>query len=148
MKKWIQGVSCGIDLNGRTRYHRGMPNLQRIKLIWTALFFIALAGLVAAGYFFYEWRSLKNNPAGQSRAEAAAVITAVNKLLVLPKDEEPTIATVSDPEALKSQVFFANAKKGDKVLIYTKAKKVILYDPVNKKIVDVAPLNIGNPTSQ
>ncbi|MEK7084254.1 MAG: hypothetical protein AAB932_03410 [Patescibacteria group bacterium] len=29
-----------------------------------------------------------------------------------------------------------------KVLIYTNAKKVILYDPVNNKIVEVAPLSI------
>ena len=68
----------------------------------------------------------------------------VGKIFVLPKNEIPTIATVSDPSALKNQAFFADAKKGDKVLIYTNAKKAILYDPVIKKIINVAPVNTGD----
>ena len=64
--------------------------------------------------------------------------------MVLPEDEEPSVATVADPEQLAGQPFFSKAKKGDKVLIYTNAQKAILYDPVAKKIIDIAPLNIGN----
>ena len=37
-----------------------------------------------------------------------------------------------------------NAKVGFKVLIYTQAKKAILYDPGANKIVEVAPVNIGD----
>ncbi len=122
-----------------------MPNLRRIKIIWTILTILLILAMLVAGYFFYQWWSIKNNSTEQTREESLAVIKAVERLLVLPKDEEPTIATVSDPEALKGQAFFANAKKGDKVLIYAKAKKVILYDPAADKIVDVAPLNIGAP---
>ena len=55
--------------------------------------------------------------------------------------ETPTIATVSDPEALKNQAFFVDAKKGYKVLIYSNAKKAFLYDPSADKIVNIAPLN-------
>ncbi|OGN17447.1 MAG: hypothetical protein A3F48_04405 [Candidatus Yanofskybacteria bacterium RIFCSPHIGHO2_12_FULL_41_9] len=65
-------------------------------------------------------------------------------MLVLPTDEQPTVATVTDLEALKGQPFFLNAKIGYKVLIYTKAKKAILYDPQARKIVEVAPINLGN----
>jgi hypothetical protein len=68
----------------------------------------------------------------------------VGLLIVLPKNETPTIATVSDPSVLKNQAFFVDAKKGDKVLIYTNAKKAILYDPVIKKIINVAPVNTGD----
>ena len=64
-------------------------------------------------------------------------------MIVLPEDEIPTVATVSDPEKLKEQPFFSDAKKGDKVLIYANAKKAILYDPMANKIVTVAPINIG-----
>jgi len=64
----------------------------------------------------------------------------VGRIIVLPNDEEPTVATVTDPEKLRDQVFFANAKAGDKVLIYTKARKAYLYDPIAGKLVEVAPI--------
>ncbi len=41
----------------------------------------------------------------------------------------------------KGQPFFANAQVGDKVLIYYKAKKAILYNPTDNKIVEVGPIS-------
>ncbi len=96
-------------------------------------------------YFFREWKNGRAINASRDievKSDSQTLIEEVSKLISLPQDEEPTIATVSDPKLLKDQAFFANAKVGDKVLIYTKAKKAILYDPVNKKIMEVAPLNI------
>ncbi len=72
------------------------------------------------------------------------MIDAVGRLIVLPVGEQPTIATVSDPARLKSQPFFADAKAGDKVLIYAVAKKAILYSPEEDKIIEVAPLDLSN----
>lgn len=82
-------------------------------------------------------------PAQQEEAaqlEINTLIERVGKLIVLPKGEEPTVATVSDPAKLKDQVFFANAKVGDKVLIYTKARKAYLYDPEGDILLEVAPI--------
>src|SRR3989344_6188702 len=45
------------------------------------------------------------------------IIKRVGKLVDIEGDERPTIATVTDPERLRDQPFFAKAKKGDKVLI-------------------------------
>lgn len=79
----------------------------------------------------------------QSQAEVDMLITEVGKLLALPTDEKPTVATITDVEKLKEQVFFKSAANGDKVLIYTKAKKAILYRPTEKKIVEVGAVNIN-----
>lgn len=76
--------------------------------------------------------------AEQSKADENLVKT-VGELMFLP-NEAPTIATVTDREKLAKQPFFAQAENGDKVIIYTQAKKAILYRPSQKKIVDVAPL--------
>lgn len=68
------------------------------------------------------------------------MVEEVGKIYALPKDETPTIATVIDKEKLKDQPFFANAQNGDKILIYTKAKKAIVYRPKEKVIVNAGPI--------
>ena len=87
----------------------------------------------------------KNTPV--SPLEISNLIKEVGNLLILPNDEVPTVATVTDPEKLANQLFFKEAKIGDKVLIYNKAQKVILYDPNLKKIIEVAPINSNNSES-
>lgn len=105
--------------------------------------------LVAAGagcYYFYHYQKsqeLLKNPKALAQQEQAELIAAVGQLIELPTDENPTVATVSDVSKLRGQIFFAHAKNGQKVLIYTKAKKAILYDPGIKKIVEVGPINLG-----
>lgn len=125
---------------------------EKTKKIVTVITILIILGLSGASYYLYsqftktknELEKIKQDPQSIARQETKDLIARVAKLIVLPEGEEPTVATVSDPEKLKDQPFFAKAKKGDNVLIYTNAKKAILYDPVNNKIVEVAPLNIGN----
>lgn len=64
--------------------------------------------------------------------------------LTLPSDEQPTVATVSDPNKLKDQPFFAGAEKDDKLLIYTNSKKAIIYRPSTNKIINVGPIAISD----
>ena len=104
---------------------------------------LTVLALVVAGYFYYQTTQLKKSPQAVVAKETKEVVSKVGKLVSLP-DEQPTIATVADPEVLKDQAFFAKAQKGDKVLIYTNAKKAILYSVTLNKILDIAPLNIGN----
>lgn len=94
-----------------------------------------------------EWFGLSKGIA-QAQAEVDALIAQVGKLIALPTDEKPTVATVTDIDKVKDQIFFKNAKNGDKVLIYTKAQKAILYNPTENKIVEVGAVNINNQTGQ
>lgn len=107
---------------------------------------IALAGVAT---YFYKKSTTGDLQTKASLAEVRSLSKRVGRLMVLPEGETPTIATVSDPDALKDQEFFADAKKGDKVLIYSNARKAILYDPEADKIITIAPLNVDaskNPT--
>jgi len=101
------------------------------------LFFAAIAVI---GYLLYREPS---SPQKVPQDEFAQTVEAVGKLIVLPVNETPTIATVANLDQIKNQPFFANAKVGDKVLIYAKAKKAILYDPSLNKIIELAPLDVG-----
>lgn len=68
------------------------------------------------------------------------LLAEVGELYLLPK-EAAEVATVVDVEKLrKDEDFFDVAENGDKLLVFKEAKKVILYRPSEKKIVDVAPL--------
>lgn len=65
----------------------------------------------------------------------------VGKLIELPSDEQPKIISVSNKEKLAGQLFFLNAENGDKVLIFPKSGKAILYRPSENKIIEVAVVN-------
>lgn len=116
---------------------------QRISKIIITLVVIVVVALAVAGYFYNQVRILKQDPQLAARQEVVDLVAKVGRLLVLPTGETPTIATVSDPGALKEQPFFALAAKGDKMLIYAQAKKAILYSVALNKILNVAPVNIG-----
>lgn len=103
---------------------------------------VILAG--SALYFFMQVSAMKQDPEALARKEAEELVAVVGKLILLPKDELPTIATVSDPTRLSDQAFFAKAKVGDKVLLYPNARKAYLYDPEANRVLEVAPINLGD----
>jgi len=129
-----------------------MKNIETISplrgkknLVFGLVIILLVASMGTAAFLYAQVVELKQDPQKRLQQEAEGLIERVGRLVVLPEEERPTIATVSDVEQIKDQPFFANAKNGDKVLIYTNARKAILYDPVNDKIVEIAPLNIGTP---
>lgn len=77
------------------------------------------------------------SPAEQARQNALNLLSQVNKVILLPTNEEPTIETVADLNLLKGQVFFNSAKVGDKVLVYLKSGKAYLFRPEENKIIEV-----------
>ena len=117
-----------------------------IKVIILVVFILTLG---AAFYFYQKYQSAKKSlqDARQpAQLDKEKLIKEVGKLIELPK-EEATVAVISDREKLKDQPFFQNAKNGDKVLIFTNAKKAILYRPSSNKIIEVAPINLGSPSA-
>lgn len=115
---------------------------------------VVIGGAGAGGYYYNKYNNSQkevkrlSNPQEAAKAQISSVVAQVGRLVELPPGETPTLATVTDPSKLKDQAFFANSKVGDQVLIYTQAKKAVLYRPSTNKIIEIAPVNIGNTTSQ
>lgn len=133
-----------------------MDMVKKVRLAIFFLLVIAVFSTSYAAYYFYKKSMEVATQAKQSKVEQtqtpnvdtpAGLVEVVGKLIVLPVGEEPTIATVSDPSKLKDQPFFANAEVGDKVLIYQKAKQAYLYSVSLNKLVEVAPINVGQSTT-
>jgi len=118
------------------------PQKNTIVTLISVIIFVILIGLIAVFYLKNKTlqSQLNQTSAEVEKNEVQNIIAEVSSLMILPQNERPTVATISDVDQLKGQSFFANAKNGDKVLIYRESKKAILYDPNVKKIVEVAPL--------
>lgn len=117
------------------------------NIILAAIAVVIISGIGFGGYKYYqaqtELQKLKANPEDATKQEVKKLTEAVGKLIDLPKGEDPTVATITDANKLKDQAFFKNAQNGDKVLIYSKAKKAILYRPSTNKVIEIAPINLG-----
>lgn len=112
------------------------------KIFFVIILILAIGGSVTSVYYFKQYRGLKANPNLEAQKETESLVSALGKLMELPSDETPTVATISDKEKLKEQTFFAKAENGDKLLAYTKSMQAILYRPSTNRIINVAPLII------
>jgi hypothetical protein len=89
-----------------------------------------------------ELIGLRKGPEDIKRDEES-LVERVRSKVDLPTDETPTLATVTDVEKLAGQAFFTKAQNGDRVLIYSKARKVILYRPSEDRIIEIGSVNIN-----
>lgn len=120
-----------------------ISRLKRInakRLFFILILIFAVGGTTTAVYYFKQYRDLKANPNLEAQRETESLVAELGKLMELPTDETPTIATIADKDKLKDQPFFAKAENGDKLLAYTKAMQAILYRPSANKIINVAPI--------
>lgn len=120
------------------------PN-TKIILIVAAAVFVVLAAV--AGFFAWQFFTLKSNPSKENDETIAKVTAEVGNLYMLPS-EKPTVAQVQDKEKLKDQAFFAKAENGDYILIYSEAKLALLYRQKDRKLVNVGPITISDQDNQ
>jgi len=139
-----------------------LPRLE-IPSMRTLLIGAVVIVVLFGGYYIYVnfWTKSPFGPTGaDAKAESASIaatstdnlseadiIAAVGKVMLLPTDETPTLAKVSDPSVLQSQAFFKNAVVGDVVLMYPKSLRAILFDPMQDKIIEVGPITAAAATT-
>lgn len=129
-------------------------NIKKSALIirqhwWVGLSAVAVVSIFVGGYSYWQHeksKAIMGDTIAATQIEQQKLIEAVSKHIKLPQNEQPSVATVSDIGKLQGQPFFANAKNGDKVLIYEKAQKAILYDTQANIIIEVGPVDMGKIT--
>ena len=120
--------------------------LKKIIPILLVLLFVGAAGYLGLDYY----KTQRELSEFQDSAEAVAIkekndlLKKVGKIALLPQDEDPTIATVTDAFRLRGQKFFSQAENDDKVIIFPKAQRAILYRPNIDKVIESAPININD----
>jgi len=118
-------------------------SLDSSKVIAIVALIVAIAAIGFATYQYSETQKLKTTEGQKqvSQNEAKALKQKVGQLIQLPS-ENPTVATISDVTKLKDQPFFDGAKNGDKVLIFTEARKAIIYRESENKIINSGPIAV------
>lgn len=133
-----------------------LSSFLKPKTILFVLPVLVLVGIAGGSFFMYFQAKQEiaqlSTPEGQQRVaeqEVSKVIEQVSKSMILPENENPTLATVTDAEAIKKdQPFFEKAQNGDKVLVYVGAKKAIIYRPSEDLIVNVGFIAVDGDTNQ
>lgn len=120
----------------REEPHRSRP--RRVSFRRAVLFaFLVVAAIALLAYIVVFGVQGKDSAL---TVDEKALVAHVGQLVRVPEGEEPVIAAISDLEPLKDQAFFKNASVGDIVIMYLKARRVILYDPREEKVLEVAPI--------
>ncbi len=124
------------------RHSRWLKRFRAQQRTAIALVALALvAGLATAGY------AMKHQNSGSSTSNNVNVVIAeVSKHYLLPANETPALATVTDTSKLTSP-FFKKSQNGDKVLIYQTNQVAIIYRPKIDRIIAVGPVSIDTPPS-
>jgi len=72
---------------------------------------------------------------------AKQIVEEVRKLIDIPTDIEPTVATIVDVELLRTKnPFYDKAENGDHLIVTP--NRAILYRASENKIIDVAPVQL------
>jgi hypothetical protein len=117
-------------------------SLLKIPLVKYVIVLVMIVLLIIYGIKTKpELIGLSRDSGEEQVEETQMLVEEVGKIIELP-EEVPTIATVTEIEKVREQKFFARAENGDKVLIFTSAKKAILYRPNEKKIIEVGVVNV------
>lgn len=106
---------------------------------------LALLVIIGGGYLAAQksetFRSVFGMKPKTDQEAVSRYLAQLGKLMVVPKDDTPVLATVEDPDALvKQQAFFQGSQKGDVVLIFPKTSRAVLFSPKRNIIVNAGPL--------
>jgi hypothetical protein len=111
--------------------------IRKNRIVNISIAIIAIIALFFGGYFYYKLHKIETSKDVITQKELENVLGKVSRLYLVPEGEIPTMATVSDPSLLQGQSFFSAALKGDKVLIFSKAGRAVLYRPSIDKIIEI-----------
>lgn len=115
------------------------PKSSKGKIIIAAIIIIIL---IIVGIVYS--RSKATPSEAQQAAENTALIKSVSALMLVPT-EQPIIATINQADVLvKEQAFYTGSQNGDKLIIFPKAQKAIIFSPSRNIIVNSGPFVINS----
>ena len=103
------------------------------KLFIGILLLLLVIAVGVSGLLFIKYKRAVDTANSSEREQ---IIQRLAPIIILP-DEQPDLSTILDTSKLTNQVLKQRANNGDKLLIYNKAKRLIIYRPATGKVVDM-----------
>jgi hypothetical protein len=114
-----------------------MKALQKFILI-----LVVVAVVMGGGWYFFTkgQQDFVIKPGEKlTESQVEQLIARVGRFLVLPSDEQPSVAAISDAQELaQRQSFYKDAQDGNILIVYS--NKAIIYDAVADQLVNVGPI--------
>ncbi len=109
----------------------------RVSMRVVVLFFLLL---VAVAVLPWVKDYLNKDEVVQKEEEVQKLLAEVSEVSIVP-NETPVVFVVSDVDALiKQQAFFVDAVENDRLLVFPKTGKAIIYSPSRGVIVNMGPV--------
>jgi hypothetical protein len=109
---------------------------KKLKRLIRGLLILLFVLLLCCGYLLWRYHKNSSNTAESKQRHLTAQL---DKVAVRP-DEEPVITSVAKASKLTNKVLSKEAHNGDILFIFTKAHRIILYRPLDHKVVDMLNL--------
>jgi hypothetical protein len=119
------------------------PRQRGRRLLIGALLLLLVLACGSSAFLFFKYQRAVNNT---SAKEAESIARRIGDIISLP-DGKPAVSTVLDKAKLTNETLKERAENGDKLLIYVKAKRLILYRPSTEKVIDMLTIQDGQPSS-
>ncbi len=130
----MENENESVETAPRMRRPKGRASFLRtlVSLIVLALFIVAIV---------YSVRHI--SPERKQAMENTALIQSIGKLMIIP-NEQPIVATINQAAVLiQEQPFYTGSQNGDKLVIFPKAQKAVIYSPSRDVIVNSGPFVIN-----
>jgi hypothetical protein len=130
----IEGITPPVVK--RTKSFKSRLLSKKAIIVYVVVLVLVTAGAVGL--------LVLRHPQDQDLNSVEVIKQKISHHMLLPKDEQPALATITDHTKLTTP-FLKKTQNGDKVLIYQKAQRAIIYRPSIDRIVDVGPVSIETP---
>lgn len=135
------------ETNQDNKHSLNVSSKHRKRLVYGVILLVALFILIQFAQLSNEAAQLEKQVAGRNTSttddnpneEAIRLAREIGQFLDLPSDETPTVATVVDASKVRSQTFFAHAQDNDKVLLFERSGRAVLFRPSTNKVIEFSP---------
>lgn len=132
--------------------HHTSITIHLFRFIRRHFFWFAIVFFVAWTTAFFElgrYSVYRAYPALESQQQATEILHKVGRLIQLPPDETPTMATINNAVIAKQgQPFLDSAANGDVLIVYADAGEALLYRPSTDRLIAVGPIDTSASQAQ